>query len=357
MSNLLTRASHRAKRSKKSLAIMVAGILVLVGTVSYLERGAIRNLFDSVSGSEYSGPGTGSVNFIVTQGDTGTSIAKHLVKLGITKGISSTLRHIYAANPTFFPGTYLIPQQISTDDALKILTDPSKMVVDRVTIREGLRISSVYEALSTATGIRVEEFHAASKDLRSFGLPKSAVSLEGYLFPATYSFDPGISAKSILTAMVDRTKQELNSFGVPKTKWNKVLTLASVVQMEARQTPDFYKVSRVFTNRLAQGMHLQSDATVSYGVNGSTVSTSAADRANPNGYNTYLYPGLPIGPIAGAGHTAIDAALHPTDGTWLYFCAINLKTGETVFSTTYAEHEKAVQLWRKWMLQNPGWNG
>ncbi|MEN9749066.1 MAG: hypothetical protein RL149_144, partial [Actinomycetota bacterium] len=136
---------------------------------------------------------------------------------------------------------------------------------------------------------------------------------------------------------------------------HRVLTLAALIQKEARLEHDFYKVSRVFLNRLDAGMHLQSDATVSYGVDGTTVSTSAADRANSNGYNTYLHPGLPIGPISAPGSVAIDAALHPAVGKWLYFCAINLKTGETVFSNTYAEHQVAVRQWQAWMRENPGY--
>jgi UPF0755 protein len=102
-------------------------------------------------------------------------------------------------------------------------------------------------------------------------------------------------------------------------------------------------------------MHLQSDATVSYGVGGNTVSTSKADRSNPNGYNTYLYPGLPIGPISAPGSVAIDAALNPADGKWFYFCTINLETGETVFSETYAQHQVAVEQWLAWMRENPGY--
>jgi UPF0755 protein len=102
-------------------------------------------------------------------------------------------------------------------------------------------------------------------------------------------------------------------------------------------------------------MHLQSDATVSYGVGGNTVSTSKADRANKNGYNTYLYPGLPIGPISAPGSVAIDAALNPADGKWFYFCTINLETGETLFSETYAQHQVAVEQWLAWMRENPGY--
>jgi UPF0755 protein len=155
--------------------------------------------------------------------------------------------------------------------------------------------------------------------------------------------------------MITRTQQELDRFGVKDADRHRILTMASVIQAEARLEPDFYKVSRVFYNRIETGMHLQSDATVSYGVNGNTVSTSAADRADKNGFNTYLHPGLPIGPISSPGSLAIDAALNPVDGTWLFFCAVNLETGETVFSTTYAEHGRAVALWRAWMKENPGY--
>ncbi|MEY4019044.1 MAG: hypothetical protein RLZZ590_344, partial [Actinomycetota bacterium] len=135
----------------------------------------------------------------------------------------------------------------------------------------------------------------------------------------------------------------------------RVLTLAGLIQKEARIESDFYKVSRTFLNRIQAGMKLQSDATVSYGVDGNTVGTSAADRANDNRYNTYRYAGLPIGPISAPGSVAIDAALNPAVGDWLYFCAVNLETGETVFSETYAQHEIAVRQWRAWMKEHPGY--
>jgi UPF0755 protein len=181
--------------------------------------------------------------------------------------------------------------------------------------------------------------------------------MDGYLFPATYEIEPGTNAHALIQIMVNRMGVELKKFGVTDADRHMVLTMASIIQKEARLTPDFYKVSRVFYNRIAQGMHLQSDATVSYGSGGSTVTTTNAERADGNGYNTYVHAGLPIGPIGAPGETAIDAALHPAAGTWLYFCAINLKTGETDFSTTYAEHGVAVKKWQKWMRENPGWNG
>ena len=341
---------------KKLVLAIVAAVLVLLAALAFLNRSYVRTLIDQISGAEYSGSSTKEIDFIVKPGDTGTDVARNLVVQGVTKNLDSTLRHIYAANPTFYPGTYRIPLQISSDEAISLLVNLDNLIVDHVTVPEGLRLSAVFKILSEKTGIPISEFENASKDTKKFGVPKAAPSLEGYLFPATYDFDPDLTALQILERMVDRTKQQLIADGVPKQAWHKTLTLASIIQVEAKQTQDFYKVSRVFLNRIDAGMHLQSDATVSYGVNGSTVSTSSADRSNPNGYNTYLYAGLPIGPISAPGALAIDAALHPAAGKWLYFCAINLKTGETVFSNTYAEHEKAVQLWRQWMLQNPGWD-
>ncbi|HWU31607.1 MAG TPA: endolytic transglycosylase MltG, partial [Marmoricola sp.] len=115
---------------------------------------------------------------------------------------------------------------------------------------------------------------------------------------------------------------------------------------------DMNKVARVFYNRLAQGMLLQSDATVAFANNLSgTVWTTDAQRNNPSPYNTYVHKGLPPGPIDNPGLAAIQAALHPAAGPWLYFVPVNLKTGETVYSTTYADHQKAVAQLQAWCAQ------
>ena len=127
------------------------------------------------------------------------------------------------------------------------------------------------------------------------------------------------------------------------------------MEKEVRFADDFYKAARVFQNRLDINMALQSDATVSYGVGGNTFTTSKADRSDKNLYNTYLYPGLPIGPISSPGSRAIDAVMNPAPGKWLYFVSVNLETGETVFTETYEQHLKAVAQWLKWMKENPGY--
>lgn len=352
----MTDLRPRTKKTGLKRWLIVALCLVILAASLFLFRGQIRDLADQISGAEYSGNGSGQVEFVISAGEDGEDIAKNLVAQGITKTLSVTLRKIYASDLVFYPGTYLIPRQISTNTALEIIADPANIQVEKVTIPEGLRISSVFKILSRETGITVEDFVQSADQLSTFGVPKAAPSLEGYLFPATYDFSPNLSAKEILQIMVQRTKDQLIEDGVTKSNWHKTLTLASIVQSEARLTEDFYKVARVFKNRLAVGMPLQSDATVNYGVGSEDIYTSDAERADPNKYNTYLYPGLPIGPIAGSGALAIDSVINPANGDWLYFCTVNLKTGETVFSTSYSEHLRAVAQWLKWMKENPGWD-
>ena len=330
-------------------------LFVVIGVLGLTFRSQVRAGFEALIGNDFSGPGSGSVELTIAKGDSGELVARELVKLGVVKNFNFTYKEMIRRNQGFFPGTFQLLKQMKTSDALDRLEDSKFLVVSHVTIREGLRVGQVFKALSSATGLPVKDFEAVT--LRELGLPRSLPSLEGYLFPATYDFGTKVSAREILKTMVDRMSEELSAFGVSAANRHKVLTLASIIQKEARLSEDFFKVSRVFTNRLEIGMHLQSDATVSYGSGGTTVTTTDAERSDPNGYNTYVHAGLPIGPISAPGSKAIDAALHPASGSWLYFCAVNLATGETVFSTTMAEHERAVAQWRAWMRENPGWNG
>jgi len=343
--------------NKRLVAIILAVVLILGGGGAYLFRAQIRAGIDVISGNDYSGSGSGTVVLSIAEGQTGSDVASNLVKLGVTKNFSYTYKVIVGQNPVFIPGNYSLHKHMSVISALDLLKDPKSRIVKTVTVKEGLRLKNVFAVLSSATGISVADFLSASSDPAVFGLPASLPSLEGFLFPATYEYDSKTTAKSMIKMMVQRMQQELQKQGVSSGDQLKVLTLASIIQKEARQTADFYKVSRVFTNRLDLGMKLQSDATVSYGSGGTTVTTTDAERSASNGYNTYVHSGLPIGPISAPGSIAIDAALHPASGDWLYFVAVNLKTGETVFSTTYAEHQKAVAQWQAWMRANPGWNG
>ena len=343
------------KIKRRAVAALLVMILLVAGLAVYSNRSLIRSAIEQLQGNDFAGPGHGSVEIVVNAGDDGEVITQQLVDKGVVKSFRTTYKLILDENPVFYPGRFTLKLEMRSLDAIRLLTDPDSAAVQLTTIKEGLRTKVAFKVLSESTGVPYKDFEQWFFEPAEFGLSSKLPSIEGYLFPATYDFAPGLTAKEIIQIMVDRMQEELDSFGVSKTDAHKILTLAALVQKEARQTQDFYKASRTFLNRIQKSMPLQSDATVSYGVNGKTVSTTAAERANDNPYNTYLHPGLPVGPISLPGSVAIDAALHPAEGKWLYFCTINLETGETVFSDTYAQHEAAVARWHAWMKENPGY--
>ena len=252
---------------------------------------------------------------------------------------------------TFIPGNYSLRAEMSARAAFDALQDPENKLTTSLLITEGTVLPNVLEIISETTGIPLEEVQAAAADVTAFGLPATEVSLEGWLFPATYQLDGSETAAGILQMLVNEMIARLDAAGVAPEQRHEILTKAALVQREAGSNPDdFYKVARVFQNRIDQGMNLESDATVAYGTgNLHTVWTTDEERADAsNPYNTYANPGLPIGPIGAPGDLAIDAVLHPVDGPWLFFVPINLATGETVFSETADEHEAAVELLRAW---------
>ena len=342
-------ASIKTRRRVVGLVLILA---VLVGG-GFVLKDPIRSVVDVITGAEYSGTGTSAVVITIHAGETGEDVAKTLVAAGVTKSFSPTYREILRRNAEFFPGQYQLKTEMSSASAIELLLTGGTRVETKVLIKEGWRASQIFKALSKTYGVALADFEAVTPS--DLGLPSSAFNLDGYLFPATYAFVPGQSALSMLKAMHQRMQQELSDLGVSESKAHRVLTLAALVQREGRSSSDFSKMARVFLNRIDIGMHLQSDATVSYGVNSSTVSTTAAQRANDNPWNTYLHAGLPAGPISAPGRAAIEAALNPAAGDWLYFCTVNLETGETEFNATYAGHERSVAKWRAWMAANPGW--
>lgn len=302
---------------------------------------------------DYVGQGSGKATIVIATGDSGVEVTNSLLDAGVIKDFDTfyTLLISHKPDVEFFPGYYVLAKKMSSAAALAALQDPANRVEHTALIPEGKSIDQVFDILSTATDIPVADYVAAAKDPTSYGVSPDAPGLEGYLFPATYRFDPGVDAKGVLTTLVDRTFASLDKAGVAPADRLKVLTLASIIQREAGRNPDdFYKVSRVFTNRLNDGWHLESDATVSYGSGRThTVWTTPEERADAsNKYNTYANPGLPIGPIGAVGDLAIDAALHPVDGPWFYFVPVNLDTGETVFSETLAQHNAAVNQLHAW---------
>lgn len=336
-----------------SLAIIGGGLAAGYFAFRDAFEDGVGALISRFSVEDYDGEPGPPVVIVIEPGETGEDVARKLVDANVIKSFDAIYRDMLNVELTIYPGHYEFPTQIPGLEALQLLLAGENRVVVQVTIPEGLQLVEIVDILVSELSLDRDEFLEAL-EVANTDLPGE--TLEGWLFPASYTFDPGVEPETVVTTMVARMEAELASQGLSLEAGYNALTLASIIQLEGRAEEDMYKISRVFLNRLDRNIALQSDPTVKYYYEGSIDSfqDGLADTDNP--YNTYVYPGLPPGPISSPGAVAIDAAVNPVGGDWLYFVAINLATGETVFSNTLAEHERAAELYRQWLRDNPGWD-
>lgn len=352
-------------KKKRRTGCLVALIIVLavIGGLAAAGVWAMNTYGDKISDALGWGepddwePGLASGEVVVTvkEGDTGSPVSTALYEAGVTR--TDTVFYDYLVDEgiavTFYPGNYRLQEKMTAEAALEALRNPENKLENSANVGEGATIESSLPGISESLGIPLADLEAAVADPSVYGV--NAPTLEGWLFPALYTFDPGITAQQVIQRMVDRTHESLDNAGVPAEDAQRILTIASIIQREGL-TADFPKVSRVIQNRLDIDMKLQMDSTAQYGygsLHEGVVSSSAEALEDPNDWNTYVHTGLPITPIASASDKAIDAAMHPADGPWLYFVTINLETGETQFSETYEEHLQGVEKWDQWCKANP----
>ncbi len=356
------RPRRRARRAIAIVAIVVVAALAGAAIWAWANyEQPIRELLGWQEPADYEpGEANGEALVTIAAGDTGADVSAALFSAGVTRTETVFYDMLIAsgADPAFYPGVYRLQQRMTAAAALAALEDPAAKVDNVVRLSEGMTVEQSVPVISDSLGIPLDEVRAAVADPAAYGVP--AASLEGWLFPATYTFDPGVTASEVVRTMVDRAVASLDAAGVPVADRQRILTIASIIQREAREG-DFPRVSRVIANRLGpagaetSGL-LQMDSTAQYGygeMHDGTASSSAQALADDNPWNTYVHPGLPAGPISNPGDAAIDAAMQPADGPWLYFVTVNLDTGETVFSTTADEHEAAVARWQQWCSENP----
>lgn len=339
------------------LAVLLAGGGGATAFVWLNYESQVRELLGWELPNDYQTEGNGTeVIVTVASGDLGDDVARKLHEQDVTLSFDAVWDYLLEREAegdpvVFFPGAFRLQEEMSAVSAVAALTDPANQVTNRVLITEGMSYPLALEQISAATQIPLEELQAAADDYTQFGIPAEAPNIEGWMFPATYTFDPGITAVDAIKMTVDEMFERLDALGVAPEDRMDILTMAALVQRESGpNVPDMAKIARVFYNRLDQGMRFESDATVAYGTgNTHTVWTTTEERADPNNpYNTYVHLGMPYGPIGLPGEDAIKAAISPADGPWLFFVPINLATGETVFSETANQHEAAAQQLYAW---------
>lgn len=332
---------------RRIVALVIVAALLFGG---YLLYGKVSDMFGGPE--DYTGQGSGSVTVEIPKGAGGQQIANILAKSDVVA--SAEAFYQLALKDSRFQsvqaGFFTLPQKSSADAALAALIDKNNRAEGKVTIPEGARVGQIVETIAANSSITQKQLLAVLDKPETLGLPDVAnLNPEGYLFPATYEIPPGTTAEDLLRRMVKKTLDVAKSLDIGTRAralgltGEEVLTVASILEYEAKKDEDYAKVARVLYNRLDDGMPLQLDSTVSYvSKREGDVFTTPEERADPSLYNTYQNAGLPPGPIGSPGEKTIEAALNPAEGSWRYFVAVNLDTGETVFSDTFAQHNQGV---------------
>jgi len=241
-------------------------------------------------------------------------------------------------------GRYELPEGASNLEILHILARGKPLNV-RVTIPEGVTARRVAAILAKRVEMDSAAFMQVVHDSAfAHRLGIAANSLEGYLFPETYSFYWGMQPQSVAKAMVQEFWRQLPDSAEKRAKemgmtLHEIVTLASLVEGEAMVDSERAIIAGVYINRLRRGMRLQADPTIQYIIPDGPRRLLHKDLQIDSPYNTYLYAGLPPGPINNPGRKSIVAALYPRDVPYLYFVARG--DGSHVFSVTMNQHVQA----------------
>ncbi len=245
-------------------------------------------------------------------------------------------------------GEYRFSDAMTTTEILAKMVE-GRVDFRRFTLPEGYSTFQAAELLERKGLMGRDEFLAACRDAQLLARVGIATeSVEGYLFPATYNLSRDEGARRLVSRMIAQFEKKyvaIAGTGGAGRSRHDVVTLASMIEKEAKSPAEQPLISSVFHNRLAVGMPLQSDPTAVYGLRAFGGTVTRADILRPSPYNTYLRRGLPPGPIGNPGAAALAAALHPARTSYLYFVA--RQDGTHHFSRTLDEHNRAVQRYLK----------
>ena len=287
----------------------------------------------------------------IEKGEPFRQIARALADAGVVRSalalrlygeMSETARQIK-------PGDYAFNGGERIPDVMRHLVRGDFIVVT-VTIPEGLTVHQIAERLAETGLVCEDEFEQAARAgamVRALGL--MPLGAEGYLFPATYRFSPHAKSNDVLAAMLARFYQVLTP-AVEERMFEagldarRLVTMASIVEKEAKVPGERHLIAGVFYNRLRLKMPLQSDPTAEYALDGAKAPAATAVHT-ASAFNTYDFTGLPPGPIANPGLKSIEAALYPAHTEFLYFVA--REGGTHVFSKSFGEHRRAIAIERK----------
>ncbi len=325
--------------SKQRLVILVLAVVLGLGVFS-----AAGDFFGT--GGEKTG-----VMIEIPEGSGASGIARTLKEEGIIR--HPLLFKLYTrlhGNAVYQKGKHTLADSMSYPDILEVLESAPEVDekdIKRIVIPEGYEVWQIVDLLvENGLGDEAVFYHEIENGDFAFPfvaeIPQRENRLEGYLYPDTYLFSVQESEHEILSRMLENFQEKVlpvyHAYGTEKTL-DEILIFASVIEREAANDQERPKIASVFQNRMEIGMKLESCATVQYILKERKTVLSKEDIAIDSPYNTYLYYGLPKGPIASPGIPSIQAALHPADTEYLYFLATADGSGN-LFSKTFEEHNQ-----------------
>lgn len=354
------------RRADAQLALLAGVLAALVAVAWHSTPGVVARALTGLEPTKAASDQT-VVRVTVPSGANAEQIVTALDAAGAVSDAAAlrVLMRLTGAGADLQAGRYQFRKASGPAEVLQVLRGGPNGV-QRVTVREGLRVEEV-GALVVREGLATtEEWAAAVTKVRSEPFltqrPKDS-DLTGYLFPASYDIDRTTSAETLVQAMLDAFSEQVMSLSeearASGLTLHQALTLASIVEREAVFPEERPTVAAVFRNRLSAGIGLQADPTVQFALTlGEGGATSIAqegywkkvltpgDLRIDSPYNTYLIPGLPPGPIANPGLAAIEAAIRPAPVDYLYFVAAPSCDGKHLFATTLDQHNRNVALFR-----------
>lgn len=359
-----SRAGHVREVKRKSShgpAPYILGTIIAAAVVAFLAIRVLPGVLSRIdgAGSKTTVEEGTQVTVTVPKGASGQTIFKTLVEAGLLDNSQSsdflTAYKSHGDDAQMQAGTYTFTAGASVEDIVNdLIAGPSSSYAYKLTVPEGYTVAKTAAAVAEAIpSITADDFTAqakASNYVTDYPFLASAQndSLEGFLFPKTYTFNADVDADTVIRVMLDQYKTEMASidfatgeaqikakYGITMSDYD-VLTMASIIEREAVTDDQRANISSVFCNRLQAAMPLQSDATMGY-VTGGEVTPDDLKQESP--YNTYLNEGLPPTPICAPSLASIQAALAPADTNYLYFYIVQ-ENGQMTssFSETYDEH-------------------
>lgn len=320
---------------------------MVAGAVAALSAAAAGAWLWKAWNTPYRGYAGDGVFVEIPRGMNSSGIARLLEESGVVRSQREFvwLCRLWKRRP-LQAGEYRFERAMTPLEVHRVLAE-GRVYLRSITIPEGWTRFEIAEELERAGIVPRKKFLAATADASEIqDLAPGARSLEGFLFPATYQFTRKATAKQVAGAMVARFREVWGSLAKNggNERAGEIVTLASLVEREARAAEERALIAGVYRNRLERGMALQCDPTVVYGLmlDGKwDGKIGYADLKYNSPYNTYLHRGLPPGPIANPGAAALEAALQPAKTDYLYFVADT--RGRHFFSKTLAEHNRNVQ--------------